>query len=301
MILTRILFLLFIFQITVFAQILPDYKSIDTATSNEVISIFLTTVNQAKHISVFTEGESAGGNTIYSVKISHSVSADPWKILLYGQQHGNEHAGKEALLYLIEKIYENPEWLPKDIDLWIIPSVNPDGNAVNQRRNANNEDLNRDHILLSQPETQILHNLARKIMPHVSIDCHEFTRDSRDYLEKGWLEWPLIMMDTANNPLFDQDIYKAGVRWCEMVAEPLEKKGFNYTRYYVGGLPPNEEQRHSTLEMDDARNGLGAYGGLSFIIESGVKRGKENPQEDLAQRIAAYLTIFEEKNGHSLT
>ena len=141
--LIKIIFLLIIFYLPAFAQVLQDYKSIDTVTSNETISKFLTTVNQAKHISVFTEGQSAGGNTIYSIKLSHSVSNDPWKIFLYAQQHGDEHAGKEALLYLIQNLYKNPDWLPEDVELWIIPTLNPDGNKTNQRRNSNGKDLNR--------------------------------------------------------------------------------------------------------------------------------------------------------------
>jgi len=40
-----------------------------------------------------------------------------------------------------------------------------------------------------------------------------------------------------------------------------------FTRYYVGGPSP-AVIRHSHPELDDARNGIGKQGGLSFSIES---------------------------------
>jgi hypothetical protein len=57
-------------------------------------------------------------------------------------------------------------------------------------------------------------------------------------------------------------------------------------------VPPDEEQRPSTLDADDARNGLGAYGCLSFIIEAGVKRSAPDPNADLGERVDAYLALF---------
>jgi len=175
-----------------------------------------------------------------------------------------------------------------------MPMVNPDGAVNNQRRNANDADLNRDHQLLAQPETQILHKVFRKIMPLVSVDCHEFSRDSREYTSRGWTEWPQIMMDCSNNPLFNPSIYELGVRWCAEVEADLQKAGYHYTRYFVGGAPPQEEQRFSTPEVDDARNGLGAYGGLSFIIESGFLSQAENVNADLALRVDAYLILLKQ-------
>jgi hypothetical protein len=111
-------------------------------------------------------------------------------------------------------------------------------------------------------------------------------------MKKGWIKWPIITMDTANNPLYSEEARKLGLSWCNEIARPMLEAGFNYTRYYVGGLPPEDEQRFSTPECDDARNGLGAYGGISFIIESGLKRRAENQNSDLGYRIKAYLELF---------
>ncbi len=245
-------------------------------------------------IELKTVGSSVQGRELFAIHLTHQEEDDPWKVFLFAQQHGDEPAGKDALLYLIQYIAADPALLPDDVDLWIMPMVNPDGAEANQRRNGNQADLNRDHILLAQPETRALHKLYRRIMPHVAVDCHEFGRDSQGYLDRGWREWPLIMMDCANNPLFDRDLYYGGVRWCEGIRGYMQQRGHNYTRYHVGGVPPREEQRYSTPEVDDARNGLGAYGGLSFIIESGIKHKSEDPQADLGERVDACLDIFKQ-------
>jgi hypothetical protein len=245
-------------------------------------------------VSFSVEGTSVENRPLYLVHLSRQNIKPKVSLFFFGQQHGNEPAGKDALIYLIKYISENPNLLPEDVDLWIMPMVNPDGAEKNQRRNANNADLNRDHQLLLQPETETLHKVFRKIMPWVAVDCHEFGRDSKDYTEKGWTEWPIIMMDCCNNPFFNSKIYNLGVQWCEQVKSVLSAAGHNYTRYFVGGAPPEEEQRYSTPEVNDARNGLGCYGGLNFIIESGLYRTSENVNADIAKRVDAYLILLKQ-------
>ena len=269
-----------------------NHKNVESPISYSDMVKFLDSVKSTDFIDVSIEGSSVENRSLHLVHLCRGEKANPWKVFLFAQQHGNEPAGKDALIYLIKYISEQPSQLPKDVDLYIMPMVNPDGAESGRRRNGNDFDLNRDHQLLAQPETRTLHKIFRRIMPHVAVDCHEFTRDSRDYAKRGWLEWPLIMMDCANNPIFHPEIYKTGVRWCKQISPYMNSRNHNYIRYYLGGLPPEDELRHSTLEVDDARNGLGTYGGLSFIIESGIKRSAENPDADLNERIDAYLDIF---------
>ena len=245
------------------------------------------------HVRVSSIGRSAAGRELWMVRLQRSPADTLWRVLAFGQQHGNEPAGKDALLYWVHRYAADPERLPRGVSLHVIPMLNPDGAEAGQRRNAAGADLNRDHQLLDQPETRALHAAARRLRPHVAIDCHEFTRDSRDYAERGWLEWPEIMMDCANHPLLPDVLFTAGLEWVEGARAPMAAAGFNYTRYMVGGPPPDTELRFSTLETDDARNGLAAYGILSFIIESGVRRAAPDPHADLGRRVAAYLALLD--------
>ncbi|MFX1253556.1 MAG: M14 family zinc carboxypeptidase [Promethearchaeota archaeon] len=265
-----------------------SYKDTKFSEMKQLLKHF----NSFDHIRLTMEGKTVENRDLFLVHISHPHASSRWKIFFCAQQHGNEPAGKEALLQLIKQLSINPKLLPSGIELWIMPMINPDGAEANERRNANNMDLNRDHQLLSQPETQTLHCVVRTIEPHIATDCHEYTCDSEPYMERGWYQPALITMDTANNPLFGSQIYEIGKKWIDEAAKIMEKAGILFTRYYVGGPPPENEIRHSNLEVDDGRNGFGSYGALAFIIESGVFRNSNEPDSNFSQRVNAYLTLL---------
>ncbi len=273
------------------AAVLPeDHRAITRTISFDEMEEFLRSVDGKNGITVSEEGKSLQGRPLYVVHAGGRKSS--WRILLYAQQHGDEVSGKDALLYLVRDIAENPDLLPDDVDLWVVPMVNPDGAVAGARKNAAGVDLNRDHIVLSQPETQALHRLARRLLPHVAVDCHEFGRDPEDYRERGWLKWPDITMDSLNNPLFDLRVRRAGLRFLDTAAAAEGDAGHPFLRYWVGGVPPEEEQRHSAPDIDGGLNAIGMYGGLSFIIEAAVRHADSDPDRDLGNRIDAYLLLF---------
>jgi hypothetical protein len=269
-----------------------DHRLVRRTMSYDEMTSYLGSLGRFRHVAVTSEGTTAQGRTLFLVHLRAGSEQPEWRVLLYAQQHGDEVSGKDALVYLVRRIAENPALLPPDVDLWVMPMVNPDGAEARRRRNSADVDLNRDHQILSQPETQALHRVARRVQPHVAVDCHEFTRGGEEFVGRGWDEWPIIMMDTANHPLFDPGVTAAGLRWIESSGPFMTAAGHNYMRYSVGGLPPDDEQRFSSPEVDDGRNGLGAYGGLSFIIEAGVRRHVADPDMDLGQRIDAYLILL---------
>jgi hypothetical protein len=277
-----------------------DHRTLAKTISLAEMEAFLKGVDGKSPISVSVEGTSAGGRPLYLVHATRSVTAT-WRIFFYAQQHGDEVSGKDALLYLVRDIAREPDLLPRDVDLWIMPMVNPDGAEADKRRNSAGTDLNRDHIVLEQPETQALHRVARRLRPQIAVDCHEFTRDSEERRNRGWIAWPDITMDGLNNPLFDPAVVAAALRWVQESAAPEAQAGHAFLRYSVGGLPPDEEQRHSAPDIDGGLNALGMYGGLSFIIEAGIKRSDKDPSADLGNRVDAYLVLFRrfiEGDGH---
>jgi hypothetical protein len=224
-----------------------------------------------------------------------------WRILFYAQQHGDEISGKDALLYLIREIAEHPERLPEDVGVWILPMMNPDGAEAGTRVNGEGADINRDHIALEQPETRALYQVVRRVRPDIAVDCHEFAREPESWRKSGWEKWPDITMDGLNNPLFDRALVAAGNRWVAGAADAEADAGHPFLRYWVGGLPPDEEQRHSAPDIDSGMNGIGAYGGLSFIIEAAARRGEEAIARELGNRVDAYLVLlrrFVQGDGH---
>ena len=267
-----------------------DHRQLTKTITFAEMAAFLKSVDGKGPIHVSVEGTSAGGHALYLVHASRGTPA--WRVLFYAQQHGDEVSSKDALLYLIRDISRKPELLPEDVDLWIMPMVNPDGAEADTRRNAAGADLNRDHIILEQPETQALHRVVRRVRPDVAVDCHEFTRDSEERRARGWIAWPDITMDGLDNPLFDRGVMAAAERWVEEDAGWEADAGHPYYRYTVGGMPPDEEQRHSAPDIDSGLNAVGTYGGLSFIIEAAVMRSGKEAGADLGRRVDAYLVLF---------
>ena len=60
-------------------------------------------------------------------------------VLVLGQMHGDEPAGTVTARYLRTQLP-----VDSDADVWIIPTMNPDGRAAGTRRNARGVDLNRN-------------------------------------------------------------------------------------------------------------------------------------------------------------
>jgi hypothetical protein len=130
------------------------------------------------------------------------------------------------------------------------------------------------------------------VRPDVAVDCHEFVREPESWQKRGWAKWPDITMDGLNNPLFDPALVAAANRWVENAADAAAKAGHPFLRYWVGGVPPDDEQRHSAPDIDSGMNGIGAYGGLSFIIEAAARRGDEATARELGNRVDAYLALL---------
>ena len=56
----------------------------------------------------------------------------------------------------------------------ILPTQNPDGREIGQRRNLNGFDMNRDWFARTQPETDGKLDVIREYPPTLFIDAHEF-------------------------------------------------------------------------------------------------------------------------------
>lgn len=97
-------------------------------------------------------GKSVNGKELWVVKLSDNVNVDEVEpeFKYISSMHGDEITGRELLPFLIEDMidgYGNDAAITELInntEIYIMPSMNPDGSKRRRRYNANNVDLNRD-------------------------------------------------------------------------------------------------------------------------------------------------------------
>ena len=105
------------------------------------------------------------------------------RVVLLGQIHGNERAGvttaKAARKLAVRR----------DTEVWVVPTMNPDGLAANTRTNARGVDLNRNWPLnwrrsakgltwsgpraASEPETRAMMRFLKKVRPTYVTSLHQ--------------------------------------------------------------------------------------------------------------------------------
>lgn len=61
------------------------------------------------------------------------------RVVLLGQMHGDEPAGPTTMRFVRDRLA-----VDSDVDLWIVPTMNPDGALRGTRKNARGVDLNRN-------------------------------------------------------------------------------------------------------------------------------------------------------------
>ncbi|MDG2146697.1 MAG: DUF2817 domain-containing protein [Flavobacteriaceae bacterium] len=113
-------------------------------------------------------GKSVKNSPIYGLKIGSGVK----KILIWSQMHGNETTCTRALCRLIKLIEQSESYL-KNLRFLIIPQLNPDGAKAYSRFNANQIDINRDALKLSQPESKVLNKVFTEFKPDYCFNMHD--------------------------------------------------------------------------------------------------------------------------------
>lgn len=243
-------------------------------------------------------GKTQKGRDIPLVSIRKQPEAGKLNIFYFARVHGDEPAGTEAMLYFIRQLLSDPSMshLLDKLNFYILPMLNVDGGESFSRRTANGIDMNRDQSKLETPEAQLLHSLANRINPHVSVDFHEFQPVRTDFLKisstqvlatpwdvmllySGNPNVPVALRNTVDN-LFLPDIYKT-----------LDSKGLTHHTYYssrnqfgeisipVGGASPRSTS-----------NAMALKGIVSLLVET---RGINLGRTSLKRRVyGAYLSAL---------
>jgi hypothetical protein len=292
-------FLLFlgILYLPVFAQENPtplQKHNYSKLTSYEELTGYIHQLDQSSVLlTVETIGQSVQGRNLYAMKFSSGeFGMDPLKIrvIIFAQQHGNEQSGKEgALLLSNELIKPENKYLFDRIDVIVVPQMNPDGSEANKRLNGNGVDLNRNHLILTEPETIALHQLFDKYLFEVSMDVHEYYPYGETWKKSGFFVNTDELIGPANNPNISENIKNlANLSFLPFMKKYLNDRHFSNFIYSPGGPPGINYVRHSTFDINDGRQSLAIQNTFSFIQEG--LNGKDSDTENIKHRAEGQMT-----------
>lgn len=117
-------------------------------------------------------GESVLKRPIQAITIGKGA----FKVLMWSQMHGNESTTTKALFDFFNFLSSDAQEAKKikeSLTLCIIPILNPDGAQAYTRVNANEVDLNRDAVDLSQPESKVLRTVFYEFKPDFCFNLHD--------------------------------------------------------------------------------------------------------------------------------
>lgn len=193
------------------------------------------------------------------------------RVFLVAGQHGDEADAREAASTWLARIGSGSPGAPQ---IAILADANPDGAAAATRRNALDIDLNRDHLMLSAPETAAIHSFAHRWQPGLIIDVHTY-RPWRPELLPYDLVFPQdVMVDVSTNPAATPSIpADQEISLWPFVKHRMAEASFRCDRYTLVRPPV---VRHSNLDIIDARNSLAVRYGIPAVLLEGRRSSVED-------------------------
>jgi hypothetical protein len=273
-------------------QSAPGPDGVHRVTPHDtLISRLARLAGSSTRITVESIGTTVQGRDMPMVHIRPVGAGAVTKVLLFCQQHGNEPSGKEAALVLLDRIAAGAsDTLISHLDLYVIPSVNPDGNESGKRANANGADLNRDHLLLTQPEVRALHAVFARVQPEVTLDVHEFSAFRKEFRAAGYVQTTEEQFGAPSNLNVAPAIREYGLqRLFPFLQNALTKRGVRFSNY-LRMQAPGDTVRYSTTSIDDGRQSFAILNTLSFIVEG---RNGRDLNDGLDRRTAGQLAAIE--------
>ncbi|WP_101842901.1 M14 family zinc carboxypeptidase [Halobacillus sp. Marseille-P3879] len=248
----------------------PNYGGNETIKNerlhdyDEMVKVLEKADSQSEAMELETYGESVKGRDLYLAKFG--TNEDNPTVLFLTQQHGNETLTTEGALQLIKSLTsngKNNQEILDNVNVLIAPRLNVDGAegdvnfslddyvaGTHTRYNANEVDLNRDHVDREQPETKAFHdNVLAKYNPDYMIDLHhqgtQTTLGDSDELVSGSILYP-----TTEN--VDDEVLERSKQLGSVVYEAVSDKGYGLLSKYPGGSAETISRNGLAVEYDVA-------------------------------------------------
>jgi hypothetical protein len=203
-------------------------------------------------------GRSFQNREIYQMQFGHG----PLKVFMWSQMHGDEPTATSALIDTFAFLQKNRllPWVKKiedTITLRAVPLLNPDGEEIYQRRNAQEIDINRDALDLKTPEAQLLKKLRDDWSPSIGFNLHNqnalTTVDGTN--KQASISLLVVYGDAAKTT---NDGLERNRRICGLIVEALQN-------YIPGHIARYDDEYTATAFGDN----FSAWGTPVILIETG--------------------------------
>ena len=241
-----------------------DFKS--TSLSQDVVEYVEKVSDAAEHVQKFVFGKTNEGRDMVGAVVAREdyelgQQDDRNVVLLLGNIHSGECAGKEALLQMLRELALDPNhrWLNQHVIVFV-PNYSADANdqvgklnrpgqvgpenGMGRRANAQELDLNRDFVKIESPEARSLVSLIDKINPHMFVDCHTTNGSKHQYA---------LTYDIPHNPATSSEIreFMRGKMMPELTKSMEAKNIFtfyygNFNREHTKWATFGHQPRYST-------------------------------------------------------
>ncbi len=215
-------------------------------------------------------GESREGRPMYLLTLSRPAVAHPadahatGRPVMYigAQVHGDEQAGKEGLMLFARDLAFGPlQSLLDEVVFIFIPQQNPDGGEAGTwgtRANRAGFNINRDYVLLQNPETRVIvERVLRPWRPHVIVDAHELTGPR-------WYDFYALHPSNLNGPTAPRAVSAGPAH--DAVQGAIEGGGYTYFPYHLQPSDPRQVAEVGILAAEYGVRTLRSYGGARNAV-----------------------------------
>jgi predicted deacylase len=273
----------------------------DFTTHAEALAFLDAVAQRSSRVVLETLGQSQQGRAMVLAVLTgpRGFDASLPTVLLLAQQHGNEPAGGEAALVLVQALATERSALLQRVNLLVMPRANPDAAERFARESANGIDINRDHLLVRTPEVQAITQAVRRYNPQVVLDLHEFTVAGRWVSKFGALMRADALLQAASVGNLSPSVQVAQGRYLVAARTALEAAGHRVADYHTTSTSATQLTADLTVAMggvnaDTGRNVGGLRNAISLLLETrGVGLGRAHYGRRVQSHVLATLAVIE--------
>ncbi|NDV62198.1 hypothetical protein G0Q06_07040 [Puniceicoccales bacterium CK1056] len=263
----------------------PGAKTGRWSTVEEVYAALDELALEREDLEVREVGESLLGVPIRAL-FQTSPSPDAVTVLVQARVHGNEPASTEGALELAYELARG-DLAELDMNIIILPVLNPEGAREMRRRTGTDIDPNRDYILHKSGSIRAVYRLMREYDPEVVMDMHEHDAYA----------WPYDLMTIGpNNPNIPEDI----LSFTNGVVIGGMKKAFDAAGLHLGPYRLLDFQedgvrvRESATTFVSEKNALAMAGRISLLTEGrGIGLGTQHFHRRTFTQYTAARSVLE--------